>query len=125
MNMVFPHLIAMVDMRGNFIAAGVILAIGLVLLRLLPPKAVLAKSQIWIPVVALIAGPILGICWWAIDVFLLSPDLYVSSSEYFEVLPPILIIGTFVGVVTALAFALVYRLRLPKGRSTAKPSKGK
>ena len=106
----------MVDMRGNFIAAGVTLAIGLVLLRLLSPKAVLAKSQIWIPVVALIAGPIMGIYWWAIDVFLLGRDLYVSSSEYFEVLPPILLIGTFVGVVTALAFAVVYRVRPSKGR---------
>ena len=114
--MMFSPLLAMADMRGNLVAAGVVLAIGLVLLRLLSPNGVRSKSQISIPIVALIAGPIVGIGWWAVDVFVLAPDLYVFPSDYIESLPPHLLIGLFVGVVTALAFALAYRIRLPKGR---------
>jgi hypothetical protein len=114
--MMFSHLLAMADMRGNLIAAGVVLAFGLVLLRLLSPNSVRSKSHIWVSVVALIAGPIVGIVWWALDVFVLAPELYIFPSDYLEVLPPILLIGTFVGVIAALAFALAYRVRLPKGR---------
>lgn len=110
-----PPLFAMFDMRGPLLAAAVVFAIGLLLLRLLSRRDVPSRSHIWLPLVALGAGPVVGLGWWALDVFVLSPESYVTPSEYFASLPGTLLIGTFVGVITALAIAIVYRLRSPKG----------
>ena len=66
--------------------------------------------------IALVAGPIVGIGWWVFDVLVLAPEFYVFPSDRFDVLSPMLLIGAFVGVVAALAFAIVYRLRFPRGR---------
>lgn len=107
----FSHFLAMADMRGNLVAAVVVLAIGLVLLRMLSPNRGRAKSAIWIPIVALIAGPLLGIALWAFHVFVLTPENYIFPSDYLGLLTPILVIGTFVGVATALVFAFGYRVR--------------
>jgi len=111
-------IVGAVNMWPSIIAIGVILVLGSVALRALSPPRVDGRPspQRWVPVTALIAGPIIAASGWAAHVFVLSAESYISATERFEMLPSLLWIGVIAGVISAVAFAIAYRIRPPKGR---------
>lgn len=107
-------MIALVDLGPNLaMAAGILLWGACIVFAIFRRKAVGGdKRPTWIPVAALFAGPSIALAWWAADVFVFNRD-YLLPSDGWALLPPILIIGTFVGVISAVAFAVAVYL-LPR-----------
>ena len=105
-----PLLIALTDMTANLSMAGCVLALGIVLLRLLSPQEAKSKSQIWIPVAPLIAGPLASLFFWVLDFLVIQPINYLFPSDYLDALLPALLIGIFVGIVASLVFVVAFRI---------------
>ena len=99
-----PRMFAMADMRGNLIAAAVLLVIGVLVLRAVRPKSVSRVPNRWLPVAALLCGPLSAIGWFLVDVFLLSPHSYMFFADYVEAIIPILTIGLLGGVLGGVVF---------------------
>lgn len=51
-----------------------------------------------VPIVALLAGPMTAVLWWALGVYVIEADFYISNYERLETLPTFLFIGSIVGV---------------------------
>ena len=102
-------MIALAPMRENLVMAAVILACATAYVlwsaRRQPGRG--GRRRTWLPVVALLAGPGVTLFGWAADVVLNPP---VVMSDSWALLPPMLVIGTFVGVVSSVVFALTLRL---------------
>ena len=98
---------------------GLFLVICAVALRCVSSKHGDEKSGSWIPMVALIAGPVITVgglaAFWAFNIYTGKGDFDVMTSDYLADAPAFLLIGTFAGVVSSLVFVVVYRIRLPKG----------
>ena len=71
------------------------------------------RSRWWIPCVALVAGPVFAIGFWAVDVFLLNPDMYPSAfkGDALATLWRLMALGTIVGVFASIAFAAALKAR--------------
>ena len=98
-------------MRPNLVMASMVLAIGVVVLMLLsksPAADAQSRKRDWIPSVALISGPLVGIVMWAADVFFFNSNYYVLPSDTKEAFIASLSIGTFVGFVTAVVLAVSF-----------------
>jgi len=63
--------------------------------------------------VLLFAGPLLAFGFWAADVFLLNPGMYPSAfqGDAMATLWRVMAIGTFVGVVVSILFAIALNAR--------------
>lgn len=108
----FTPMLAMFDMRGNLIAAAILLVIGVVVLRLVRPPSATSRSRRWLPIAAFVAGPLIAFFWTIVDVLWLQPGSYLSFSEYYETLLPVLAIGVIGGTVGAAVFWIGDRLTL-------------
>lgn len=108
-------MLAFVDMRPNLAMAATVLLIGglcvYALSRRSGSKGTCARY--WICLVALIAGPIVAFLWWAVGVFLLDRELLAADA--WALLPPVMLIGTLVGTVSAVVFGLILRCRSGSG----------
>jgi hypothetical protein len=87
-------------MVGNIVAAALVLLMGAAVLRTLHGPAQARGRQVWrVATACLIMGPVIAAMWYAVE--------YVAGShipsDIPEELPPILLIGTIAGGVTALA----------------------
>ena len=103
------RVLALTNMRPNHVIATLVLGAGVVLLRLLSKSnAAAEQSRIrnWIPALALVFGPVIGIAWWAADVFLLNVDCYVLPSDSKAALISHSLVGSFVGLVAAVVLAV-------------------
>jgi len=63
------------------------------------------QSPIWTglaPLIAFLAGPAIVTVLWALDVYVVCRDCYVSSYERLETLPPALGIGVVAGLVGSI-----------------------
>ena len=102
--------IAWVDMRPNLAVATVILiALACAVALLSRRKGEDGnKSRWWIPLASLVAGPVIAFGFWAADVFVLHPDMYPTpfQGDAMATLSRVMIVGTFVGVVVSVIFAL-------------------
>ena len=58
---------------------------------------------------ALIAGPVVSIGFWALDVYVVSAEYYLTPYERKEALPAFVTIGVFVGVVVSALVAAIKR----------------
>ena len=96
-------MLALIDMRGNLIAAAALLVIGAVVLRLVRPTSASTGPRRWLPIVAFLAGPLVAFLWSFADVVWLHPDAYLTFAEYFETLIRVLILGMLVGTAGAAA----------------------
>ncbi|MAE40173.1 MAG: hypothetical protein CML07_04510 [Psychrobacter sp.] len=107
--------IAQVDMRPNLAVATVILIVGACVLVLLSHRkdGDGNKSRWWIPLASLVAGPVIAFALWAADVFVLHPDMYPTAfqGDAMATLSRTMILGTFVGVVASVVFAIVLKVR--------------
>ena len=66
----------------------------------------------WAPLVALVAGPILAVAWWAVWVYWLHPDQYrhdqhLANSDRQRLLRRSLYLGVIIGIVVAAAITVV------------------
>jgi hypothetical protein len=65
-----------------------------------PKQVEPSETWRWLwPVLALLAGPTLATLFWALDVYVIESQFYVSSYERMEVLPPVLVIGSVAGII--------------------------
>ena len=114
--MMFAPMLAMVDMRGNLIAAAILLVIGVVVFRLVRPPNAASTSRRWLPIVAFVSGPAIAFFWTIADVLWIQPGTYLNFAEYLETLVPVLIIGVVGGAVGGFAFWVGDRFRLQRVR---------
>ena len=108
-------MIALAEMWPNLAMAAVILIVGTCFVVAMSRRNAGHgnKSRSWIiPLVSLFAGPAIALVWWAADVFIFNPDMYPRDSDAWALLPPIVLIGAFVGVVASVVFAIALNLRL-------------
>jgi hypothetical protein len=105
------HILAMVDMRGNFVAIGLVLLVGGVVLRFARSK----KGACWqLPVAAFVAGPIWAIGWFLAELCSPYSGGYVSYSEFVETFVPVVTVGIIGGVVGAAVLSIVSCSPLPR-----------
>ena len=105
-----------VGMTGNLIIAAIILLIGGCALRLKARSTTLKQRRDGrlIALIAFMLGPLLAAIYWAIEVNLLDPSTYERHPEdAWALLPPVMAIGIFVGVVSAFGFLIILGLRTP------------
>ncbi len=107
------HILAMTDMRGNFVAAGIVLLVGGVLLRLARSKK---GARWWLPVAAFVSGPLWAIGWFIADLCSPYSEGYVSFSDFAETFVPVVTVGVIGGAVGAAVFAIVCYIPLPRMR---------
>ena len=71
------------------------------------------KSSWCVPLVSLVAGPLLAFGFWVADVFLLNPDMYPSAfqGDAMATLWRVMAIGTIVGVVVSVVLAIAFGLK--------------
>tara|TARA_R110002073_G_scaffold172563_13_gene329820 strand:+ start:11093 stop:11437 length:345 start_codon:yes stop_codon:yes gene_type:complete len=110
--MMFTPMPALIDMRGNLIAAAILLVIGVVVFRFVRPPSATTSSRRWLPIVAFVCGPVVAFLWTIADVFWIQPGSYLNFAEYVETLIPVLIIGVIGGAVGAFAFGVGDRITL-------------
>ena len=97
----FPILVAMVDMGRTPYAIAALLAVGIIALRFLRPAN--SESRLWLPVAAFLAGPVLALGYFAAYIFFISRDSYLTTGEYIRSLVSILIIGFFGGTIGSIS----------------------
>ena len=103
----------MLDMRGPCLAAVVLLAVGVVVLRVARPRGDNQASRWWLPLVAFLCGPLAVIGWFLVDVFLVAPYSYVTTSDLTETFVPFMAIGVISGTLGAIVLGIADRIRLP------------
>lgn len=113
----YPSLVAMTDMSHAPYAIAVLLVVGILALRLLRP--VNSEPGLWLPVAAFLAGPILGLGYFAADVFLISHD-YLTADDYIQSLIPVLIIGFVGGAIGSISLWIGDKLNLHSTTSGSK-----
>ncbi|MBL8871063.1 MAG: hypothetical protein JNK90_14805 [Planctomycetaceae bacterium] len=101
-------LIALADMRANFIAVAVLLVLGVIVLRSVSPVANTSAVNTsaprwWLVVTAFVSGPASALAWFAADVLWISPGDYLVANDYAEPQIPIMIIGIIGGTIGAIA----------------------
>lgn len=110
-------MIALTDMRPNLAIAALLLVAGVAYVLFLARRDHSgSKSARWIPWASLVAGPLAGLVFWSVDVYLAHPTLYPLSSDSTALLGAVLVIGTFAGCVGALVFGTALHLRYRSGR---------
>lgn len=76
-------------------------------------QTIRSPSRWWIPLASLAAGPVIAFAFWAADVFVLNPDMYPTAfqGDAMATLSRTMILGTFVGVVASVVFAIALKVR--------------
>ena len=102
--------IAWVYMRLHLAVATFILIVGACVVVLLSRRknGNGNKSRWWIPLAALVAGPVIAFGLWAADVLVFNPDMYPTpfQGDAMATLSGTMVIGSFVGVVASVVFAI-------------------
>ena len=110
-------MIALTDMRPHLTIAALLLVAGVAYVLFLARRDHGgAKSARWIPWASLAAGPIAGLVFWGVDVYVANPTHYPLPSAATALLSAVLLIGTFGGCVGALVFGTALHLRYRSGR---------
>ena len=112
---------AMVDMRGNFVDAAILLVIGVVILGWFHSQTGTPTPRRWVPVAAFCSGPASALAWFLADALWISPHNYLLANDYVESLLPILTIGLIGGTIGSAAFWLAEQLYYCMAR-TRRPS---
>lgn len=108
--------IALADMRPNLVIAALLLAAGVAyVLFLARHDRGGSQSARWVPWASLVVGPLAGLVFCAIDVFILNSAHYPLPGDSIALLGPVLLIGTFAGCVWALVFGAALHMRRRRG----------
>ena len=94
------------------------LVIGIcILLAVSRPKSQPDKmSRRWIPLVALFSGPAMVTLWFSIEFFVVHRNNRVLAGDAWALLPPVMLIATFVSVVASIVIAVALYLQARFGR---------
>jgi purine-cytosine permease-like protein len=110
---------AFVDMRLNLAVATVLLIVGAFVVVFLSRRKdrPVNKSGRWIIVASLVAGPVIAFGLWAADVIVFNPDMYPTAfqGDAMATLSGMMIIGTCVGVLASVVFAIALNVRRRSG----------
>jgi apolipoprotein N-acyltransferase len=98
--------LAMIDMRGNLLAAGVFLVLGVILLSLVRPVTKSSKPRRSLIVTAFFSGPALALAYYVADILWIAPHLYVVPEDYSKALLQVLVIGYVGGTIGAVAIGI-------------------
>ena len=105
-------MIALADMRGNMMTAGLLLVGGvLFVLFLSRRKRGGSAAARWVPWVSLIAGPLLGLGYWAVETNFIRPEHYPHPTDSTRLLTAVLFLGAFAGCTASLVFGTALHLR--------------
>ncbi len=115
------HALAMADMRGNLVAVAVLLALGVVVLRIVKPASETSKPRWWLVRAAFVCGPAAALTWLVADILWISPHDYLVIGDYAESLLQILIIGFIGGALGAAAIWLTECASYCRGRKHPDP----
>ena len=99
----------MLDMRGNVVAVIIVVMAGPAFVRFFKPPSSNTTPRRWIPVVALISGPMLTFAWCIVDACYLSPRSYTQPGDFAETAVPMVFIGLVAGVIGAAGFWIAER----------------
>jgi len=93
--------------------AGFMLVVGTCILLVVsrPKSQSDSKSRRWIPLVALFSGPAMVILWFSIEIGIMYRDNRVLAGDAWAMLPPVLLIATFVSVVASIVIAVALYLQ--------------
>ncbi|HEY4263621.1 MAG TPA: hypothetical protein VGM98_25885 [Schlesneria sp.] len=97
------------DMRGNVVAGIVVVMAGAGLLRCVKPPTVKTTRRFWIPVVALISGPVVTFGYCLLDAYSFSPGSYTQPGDFAASAVPVTIVGIAAGVFGAAVLWLADR----------------
>ena len=98
----------MLDMRGNVVAGIIVVMVGAGFVRSLKPPSIKAPTRRWIPVVALITGPVFAFVWCIVEAYI-SPGSYTQPGDFAATAVPAVIIGLVAGVIGAAGFWIAER----------------
>ena len=88
-----------------------VLGTGILLVVSRPKSQSDEKSRHWIPLVALFSGPAMVILWFCIDIGIIHRDNRVLAGDAWAMLPPVLLIATFVSVIASIVIAVALYLQ--------------
>ncbi len=105
-------MIALADMRGNMAIAALLLAGGvLFVLFLSRRKRGGSAAARWVPWVSLLAGPLAGFGYWAVEIHFIRPEHYPHPTDSTRLLTAVLFLGAFAGCTASLIFGTALHLR--------------
>lgn len=99
----------MYDIRGNVVAGIAVVVAGAGLLRCVKPPTVKATRRFWIPIVALISGPVVTLGYCILDANSISPGSYTQPGDFAATAIPVTIVGIVAGVFGAAVLWLADR----------------
>lgn len=102
--MPYPNLITATRMLGNLVAAIVLLAVAIAILRLLHRNSQSSGGSSWTPLVAFVCGPVLSTLYFFVDVLWLGHGSYSIPSDYYDTYWRVLVIGFVAGALGAVVF---------------------
>lgn len=103
--------LALTDMRPQFFGASIALVLGLVVLRLARKPGSTTSRFPWLAIIALFASPVLAVGGVAVAMSVFTPEFHQWPGDYLAMIPPVLLIGTLVGVIAAVALGIESRMR--------------
>ncbi len=121
------NLLALADMRGNLVVAAIVLVIGAVLLRALNPKVGLPTQRRWVPMAAIVCGPVTAFLYFVAHVLWISPQVYLTARDYVESLVLVFLIGIIGGTIGAIVLwlgELVFAFTIRQGRRSTEAHPG-
>lgn len=109
-------MIALTDMRPNLTIAALLLVAGVAYVLFIARRGRRgAKSARWVPWASLTAGPLVGLIFWGVDVYVANPTHYRLRSDATALLGAALLIGAFAECVGALVFGPALHFRHRRG----------
>ena len=100
------HLLALTPMRGNVVAAAVVLLVGVLALDLFRRFRARRTPKRSLVLAALLGGPALATLLFAADMFWISPNIYLQPDDYLSTLWRYLAVGMACGIAAVGAIGM-------------------
>lgn len=97
----------MVDLRGNLVVGVVVALAGAAVVRSMKQPAATVSRRRWIPMIALITGPLLTVGSCVVDIYCVSE--YTHPDDIAPMFIACAVIGLVAGAIGAAAFWIVER----------------
>jgi hypothetical protein len=99
-------MLALIDMRGNLLAAVIVLVFGVIAWRMVRSTQPMKRRLPMVPLVAFACGPLIAFLCYLIEVFWVSRGQEFLPREYVSTFVSIMTIGVLGGLAGAIAFAI-------------------
>ena len=99
-------MLALIDMRGNLLAAFIVLVFGVIAWRMVRSTQPMQRRLPMVPLVAFACGPLVALFCYLIEVFWVSRGQEFLPREYVSTFVSIMTIGVIGGLAGAIAFTI-------------------